>query len=80
MVALPELLRLAGTALGSVGGVLVFLEFFQTPSYVEFDEDLESYRLQTSPMEVREHTWLGRIGGLALAVGFLLLFVATFLG
>jgi hypothetical protein len=80
MVALAELLRFVGTGLGSIGGLLVFVEFFQTPSYVDYDPDLDSYSIDRMPPEFREHTWLGRLGGLAVAVGFLLLFVATFLG
>jgi hypothetical protein len=80
MVAVAELLRLGGYALGTLGGLLVFLEFFQTPNYVEFDEEFETYNLNISPDDVRQYTLAGRAGGLCLALGFALLFVATFVG
>ena len=75
-MAIAELLRLAGYALGALGGALVFVEFFQMPSYVEYEPEFESYSVDLSPQEVREHTWLGRIGGFCVALGFALLFVA----
>lgn len=72
---LPELLRVAGAALGAVGGALLFAEFFQLPTYVTYDEQFEGYELDLSPGTVREHTWLGRAGGLCVSLGFALLFV-----
>lgn len=78
MVALQTALSLAGYALGALGGVLVFMEFFQVPTYVEFDEDLGAYNVDIAPQDVREHTWLGRAGALAISLGFALLFVAEF--
>lgn len=72
-------LRLAGFALGAVGGALVFMEFFQLPSYLSYETELQSWSVDLSPDELREHTWLGRIGGLAIAAGFTLLFLAEFL-
>jgi hypothetical protein len=75
----PHLLRLAGFALGAFGGVLVFAEFFQLPSYVEYDEALRTYTLELSPSELREHSWVGRTGAFATALGFALLFVAELL-
>lgn len=79
MAGLASTLSLLGYALGTLGGVLVFLEFFQVPSYVAFDEDLGAYNLDIAPEQVREHTWLGRVGGLCLALGFALLFLGAFL-
>ncbi|MFB6131705.1 MAG: hypothetical protein ABEJ28_12905 [Salinigranum sp.] len=76
---IAELLRLAGFALGALGGVLVFIEFFQVPSYVEYDDSIQSYSLDLAPSEVREHTWIGQVGGFAVALGFALLFVAELL-
>ena len=76
---LPELLRVVGAAFGSVGGALLFVEFFQLPSYVTYDEEFEGYELDLAPGAVREHTWLGRIGGLGVSIGFALLFVAELL-
>jgi hypothetical protein len=75
-----DTLRLLGSALGTLGGLLVFAEFFQLPSYLQFNAEFGEYRVDTTPGSVREHTWLGRAGGLCVAVGFALLFVATFLG
>lgn len=79
MVTLVSALTLAAYVLGALGGVLVFLEFFQVPSYVQFDEDLGAYNVDIAPDEVREHTWLGRLGGLCIALCFVLLFIAEFL-
>ncbi len=76
---LPELLRVVGAAVGSVGGALLFVEFFQLPTYVTYDEELHGYELDLAPGEVREHTWLGRLGGLGVSLGFALLFVAELL-
>ena len=73
-------LRLAGAAIGAVGAVLLFVEFFQMPSYVDYDTDFESYNLIISPTEATEYTWFGRIGALALALAFTLQTVAAFLG
>ena len=80
MVAVANALRLLGSALGALGGALVFVEFFQLPSYVEYDPEFQDYRIETGRTDVREHTWIGRIGGFCIALGFSLLFVATFVG
>jgi len=80
MVETVTMLRLAGYALAAVGAVLVFLEFFQQPSYVRYDAEIGSYSLDFSPSNPRQYTWIGRIGALALAVGFALEFLAVFLG
>jgi len=79
MVAVANALRLLGSALGALGGALVFVEFFQMPSYVEYNEEFQDYRIEGNRTEVREHTWIGRIGGFCLSLGFALLFLATFL-
>jgi len=79
MVAVANALRLLGSALGALGGALVFVEFFQMPDYVEYNPEFQDYRIETNQPDVREHTWIGRIGGLCLSLGFALLFVATFL-
>ena len=79
MVTLVEGLTLAGTALGTVGGALVFVEFMQVPSYVEYREDFDAYDIDISPTELREHTWVGRVGGLLIASGFAMLFLAEIL-
>jgi hypothetical protein len=80
MVAVAELLRLGGYAVGALGGLLVFVEFFQTPNYVEFNEEFEDYSLNLSPSEVRQYTMAGRAGGFCLALAFALLFLATLVG
>ncbi|MFC7045506.1 hypothetical protein ACFQH6_08920 [Halobacteriaceae archaeon GCM10025711] len=79
MVTVLTWLRLGGYALGAFGSLLVFVEFFTQPNYVSFDADLKSYTIDMSPREVTEHTWLGRVGALLVAVAFLLEFVALFL-
>ncbi|QLG26674.1 hypothetical protein HUG10_03565 [Halorarum halophilum] len=79
MVTLAEGLTLAGAALGVVGGVLVFVEFMQYPSYVEYREEYDSYDIDIAPRELREHTWLGRAGGLLVGSGFALLFLGELL-
>ena len=76
---LPELLRAVGAAVGCVGGALLFVEFFQMPTYVTYDEEFDGYDLDLAPGDVREHTWLGRVGGLCVSLGFALLFVAELL-
>lgn len=80
MVTLVDAVRLAGFAIGALGGVLVFLEFFMEPSYVDYDPDFDSYSLDLSPTTVTEHTWIGRVGGLCVAVGFALQFFAVLVG
>jgi len=75
-----DYLRLAGYALGALGGALLFVEFFQLPSYVDYDEEFQTYSLEISPQELREHTWLGRVGGLFVSLGFAALFVAALVG
>lgn len=80
MAQLTETLGLAGAALGAVGAVLLFVEFFQLPSYVRYDTDFESYSVEISPKEADEYTWFGRIGAMLLAIGFGLQLAAGFLG
>lgn len=75
-----EILRLVGSALGAVGGLLVFVEFFQTPNYVSYNREWDDYEIEMSPREVEQYTWIGRAGGLLVGVGFALLFVGTLVG
>jgi len=79
MVELTPTLRLAAGALGALGATLLFLEFFQVPSYIEYNPELSSYSLDLSPTEAAEYTWFGRTGALLLALAFALQFVAAFL-
>ena len=72
-------LSMAGYALGALGGVLLFVELFQLPSYVTYRENLGSYNLSVSPRDAREYTWAGRAGALMVALAFALQFVAAFL-
>jgi len=72
-------LRLAGYAIGAVGGVLLFVELFQLPSYISYQETFNSYNISMSPQDAREYTWAGRIGALLLSLAFALEFVATLL-
>ena len=77
MVAYGALLSLAGSAMGALGGALVFVEFFQTPSYLNYDPEFGSHDIQLTPVEVDEYTWAGRIGALLIALAFALQFVAA---
>jgi hypothetical protein len=79
MVDLALALELAGYALGALGAALVFFEFFQIPSYVEYSEEYNDYSVDISPMEVTEHTWIGRVGAFLLTVAFALEFLAALL-
>lgn len=79
MATFVETLRLVGPALGAIGAALLFVEFFQLPSYFRYDTDFESYSIDISPEDAQEYTWIGRIGALLLALGFLLQFLAAFL-
>ncbi|MFB6096615.1 MAG: hypothetical protein ABEJ74_04435 [Haloferacaceae archaeon] len=79
-MALAETVRLVAAAIGTLGGVLLFLEFFQMPSYVTYNEEIETYDVDPMPPEADEYTWIGRVGALCVSLGFALLFVATFLG
>ncbi|WP_135828302.1 hypothetical protein [Halorussus halobius] len=80
MVELVAALELAGYALGALGAALVFFEFFQLPSYVEYSQEYNDYSVDISPGEVVEHTWAGRVGAFLVAVSFALQFVAALLG
>lgn len=79
MVDAVTMLRLAGYALGVLGAVLVFLEFFQQPSYVRYDAEIGSYSIDFSPANPRQYTWIGRVGALLVATAFALQFLALFL-
>lgn len=80
MAAVSGTLSLAGSGLGVLGAVLLFIEFFQVPSYVVYETDFNEYNLDISPAEVDEYTWVGRSGALLLALGFALHFVAGLMG
>ena len=79
MVAYSVAVELAGYALGALGGVLLFVELFQLPSYVSYQEQYGSYNVSISPNDAREYTWAGRIGALLIALAFALQFLAAFL-
>ena len=73
------LLSLAGHAIGTVGGVLLFVEFFQLPSYVTYETEWDNWNIQVSPSEVQQYSTAGRLGAVMIAVAFALQFVATLL-
>lgn len=79
MVAADTALSLAGYALGTLGATLVFVEFFQIPSYVQYKTNMGSYNINYSPTDAREYTWAGRIGALLVALAFAFQFVAALL-
>ncbi|MDR5656990.1 hypothetical protein RH831_07320 [Halodesulfurarchaeum sp. HSR-GB] len=78
-MAIATQLHLAGSALGVVGAMLLFVEFFQLPSYVRFDRDFESYSVEISPNDADEYTFFGRAGAILIAVAFALQLTGTFL-
>lgn len=79
MVELITTLKLAGYAVGTLGAALLFVEFFQVPSYVEYSADFNDYSIDIAPNEVVEHTWIGRSGAFLLTLSFALQFFAVFL-
>jgi len=79
MVAISVALRLSGTAIGTVGALLLFVEFFQVPSYLSYKPDRSAYKFNLSPPEINEYTWFARTGALLLALSFALQFLAEFL-
>lgn len=79
MVDLAGALQLAGYALGALGAGLLFIELFQLPSYVDYQPEFEDYTITMSPQSPAEYTLAGRIGALALALAFALLFIAALL-
>lgn len=80
MVDLGGTLTIVGSGLGVLGGILLFLEFFQVPSYVSYGSDFNHYNLDISPAEVDEYTWVGRTGALLVALAFALQFVSGLVG
>lgn len=74
------LLQLSGYACGAFGSVCIFIEFFQTPSYVTYNRERERYGITYSPDVADEYTWIGRAGALLLGLGFGLLFLAALAG
>jgi hypothetical protein len=79
MVEFVTAVRLLANAAGALGGTLLFIEFFQFPSYVGYEEDFGEYNLDIAPADVTEHTWFGRVGALLVAVAFAAQFVVTLL-
>lgn len=79
MVEYGALLSLAGYGIGALGGALVFIEFFQTPSYLHYDPEFGSHDIQLTPDVVDEYTWAGRVGALLIALAFALQFLAALL-
>lgn len=79
MVEVATFVSLAGYALGTIGGVLLFVEFFQLPNYVEYQAEWDSWHLQVSPTEVQQYSAAGRVGAVLIAVAFALQFVAKLL-
>ncbi len=78
-MALATQLSLVGWAIGVVGAMLLFVEFFQLPSYVRFDKDFESYSVEISPNDASEYTAFGRAGAVLIGIAFAFQLTATFL-
>lgn len=79
MVTAAGALQLAGYALGALGAGLLFIELFQTPSYINYDPEYDDYNMTVTPQELSEYTWAGRVGAILIAFAFALLFVAALL-
>ncbi len=79
MASIETIVALAGYAIGALGGVLVFIEFFQTPSYIRYQSEWDDWNVDIAPSEVDEYTRAGRIGAILIALAFALEFVATLL-
>lgn len=79
-MAIATQLSLIGSAVGVLGAMLLFVEFFQLPSYVRFDKDFESYSVDISPNDATEYSTFGRTGAVLIGVAFALQLTATFLG
>lgn len=79
MVTLVTTIQLAGYAVGAFGAGLLFMEFFQQPNYIRYNKEFNDYTIELSPAEVREHTWIGRVGAFLVAVAFALQFLAVLL-
>lgn len=72
-------LELAGFGAGTLGGALLFVEFFQLPSYVSYDQEYDEYNVEMAPADVRQYTLVGRVGALLISLAFALQFVAVLL-
>jgi hypothetical protein len=72
MAGVGELLALAGYAIGAIGGVLIFIEFFMTPSYVTYKTEFGEYSISVAPSEVDEYTWAGRLAAPLIPFAFAL--------
>jgi len=73
------LVALAGHAVGTIGGLLLFVEFFQLPSYVTYEKEWDNWNIQVSPSEVQQYSLAGRLGAVMIAVAFAMQFVAELL-
>jgi hypothetical protein len=79
MVTLVEALQLLGYAAGALGGSLLFMEFFQVPSYVNYEPEYDDYNIDMAPNQIRQYTWAGRAGAILVAAGFAVQFLAVLL-
>jgi len=79
MVEYAMLVALAGHAVGTIGGLLLFVEFFQLPSYVTYEKEWDNWNIQVSPSEVQQYSLAGRLGAVMIAVAFAMQFVAELL-
>ena len=79
-MTLVESVGLVASAAGAAGALLVFVEFFQLPSYVEYDRGAGEYTVAFAAENVRTYTWIGRVGALLLALSFTLQFLVGLSG
>ena len=76
MVEYDVVIALIGYIVGAFGGLLIFIELFQVPSYVKYKPKLNRYDVEIKPLEVQQYTLAGRVGALMIAIAFSLEFIA----
>ncbi|MFP4590066.1 MAG: hypothetical protein ACLFMX_06050 [Halobacteriales archaeon] len=72
-------IELAAYGLGTLGAVMLFVELFQDPSYVEYKPEEDRYRIHRTATTASEYTAFGRVGAFLLALAFGVLFVVQLL-
>ena len=76
MVEYDVVIAMIGYIVGAFGGLLIFIELFQVPSYVRYKPKLNRYDVEIKPTEVQQYTLAGRAGALMIAIAFSLEFIA----
>lgn len=79
MTDIATTVSLLGYGSGTIGALLIFVEFFQVPNYIDYDPENDSWRINVSPRGVQQFSAAGRIGSLLVAIAFALQFLAILL-